>query len=882
VEWPRPETGPRQGQAFGGGGNPEKEEIKMTKSSSQAQPQGRRWLVFFEPVRFGVIIGAFLWVARSPFGLFHPNDENWLFFWRWPPLWQLWVLIAVSVVGISALLVTFLFLRGRRSEGRMDEARRSFRRVASPIYFLLLGLIQLVPGALGVLPVIALLNKLILPLAVFSSVLFLFVIETGFVPSTLGQKLDRSASRHKWRWTILLFLVSWAAYGVFTKRCDTAYGYTSGDEAHYLTQAQSLAEDLDRDLANQLPDYERSRMYYVAKHLSAKSPPGKAYSYHSIGLPVLLAPGWAVDKVKGAVGVLITISSVFAVTFFWIAFKLRGSAVFALCCWAIFCFTTPIIFYACRAYPELPSALVILVVVWKMMRAEKLRPWGWFGLACLLGYLPWLHIPRLSLPTLFLSLWGIVWIFFRGRKKNMAFFVPPLLVSVALLIILNQHWYGYEWDAAPGARGFERLDPQAWTGGYYHEPRELFSCFPGLIGTFIDRYRGLLVNSPAYLVPLVGVLLGLFSRRMKFWRGVWFWTFLVIYVPALGRRGWYGGACFPSRFLISALPLLLFPFASVLSVRRDKLLRALFAVLAAFSVWITLGMLLNPVAFYRGVETAYGYSSAVKLVVLFYPYVWTGHTVYHIEDPYGILLFLLWFVGVLALIRCLKRKEMAWHRVFHLAIAAIVALPLLSTTIRRLTHLPAYGSAETEPLGHFSGLISINRPSSAPLHAARWGRIAPEVLTEQLTLELLAAEQKSRTGDVETDESTGQKVVAFRPGTDKAGYLSYTYPLKLHRGDWVAFFSLSLDGWDGENAVVVDVQDMETGRAIASRRVEPSDIRHGGGFEQLPVRFSLDHDSKLSFRIYVDARNTVRILKYSLQPGCLPELLAAMGRERRE
>ncbi len=838
-------------------------------------------MVFVDPIRFGLIVGVFLWVARARFGFFHPDDKNWLFFWRWARFLELGVLVGVSLVGISAILAAVLLLRGRRGAG-MDEAARSLRRIMSPTYFLLVGLIQLVPGSLGVLPVLPLLNKLILPLSVFSSVLFLFVIETGLVSPGFVQQLDRSVPRHKWRWTITLFLASWLAYGVFTKRCDRVYGYTSGDEAHYLTQAESLAEDLDRDLVNQLPDYERSRRYHLTKHLSPKSPPGKAYSYHSIGLPVLLAPGWAVGGMKGAVGVVVTISSIFAVAVFWIALKLRGRVLFALGCWAIFCFTTPIIFYACRAYPELPSALIILLVVWRMTRAEKVGGWGWFGLACLLGYLPWLHIPRLAIPTFFLSAWGIVWIFVRGKKKHLAVFIPPLIVGALLIIVLNQYWYGYEWHQAPAASRFERLDPQAWTGGYYHRPQELFSCPTGLIGTFIDRYRGLLVNSPAYLIPVVGVMIGLFSRKVKFWRALWFWTFIVIYVPALSRRGWYGGACFPSRFLISALPLLLFPFAGFLSVRKDKVIRAMFAVLAAFSVWITLRMLLDPAAFFRGAESAQWTSPEVKLVGLFFPYAATADPIRYIEDSSGIMLFMLWTGLLIGLIEWVKKKQVPWHRAFNLAIAAILALPLLTAGIRRAVNLQPYHTIVMDPLGHYSALAGINRSAPERLHVARWGAVTPGVLKEELTLELPAGEQKSRTGGLYADDATGQKVVLFDPATDEPDYLSYSYPLKLNAGDYVVHFCISVEQWSGNNEILVDVQDMVRNELIASHRVTASDLLDGQEFSPVPLSFSLARYSKVSFRVYVDAKSTVRILKYSLQPGCLPELLAAVKTLSRE
>ncbi|MDP2898347.1 MAG: hypothetical protein Q8Q12_17555 [bacterium] len=842
----------------------------------------RGWLrlALLEAVRVGAIVGLFVWAARMPFGFFHPDEESWLFFWRYPPLWQLWVSLAISIGGAAVLFLVFSVLWRAKGDGERNEVVSAFRRVFSPVYFLLLGLIQLLPGALNVVPVLPLLNKLILPLAVSSSVILLFVVEAGLFPAAFLDRLDRSVSAHKWRWTAALFIATLAVYVPFTKRCDTAFGYTSGDEAHYLTQAESLAEDLDRDLSNQLPDYVRSEDYFLAKHLSPKSPPGKAYSYHSIGLPVLLAPGWAVGKMKGAMAVLVWMSSVFAVTVFWVAFGLRGRAAFAMVCWAIFCFTAPILFYACRAYPELPSAFIIFVIVWKMMNPDPLGRWVWLAMGCLLGFLPWLHIPRLILPTMFLSIWGIGSLLPRHKWKHLSCFVFPLFVSAVLLIVLNQHWYGYTWGQAPGATGFEKLDPQSWTGGYYHQPRELFSCFPGLIGTFIDRYKGLLANSPIWLVPLVAVFLGLFSRKMKFWRSLWLWTFLVIYVPALSRSGWYGGACFPSRFLISTLPLLLFPVAAVFSGRRDRLLRAMFGVLSGFSVLMTLQMFLHTAAFYRGVETAHWYFPAVKLLAFVFPYAATGKPVGHIEDPFGLLLFVLWLGGLFGVIHLLKRKNLSWHGAFNVIIAAIVVLPVMTSAVRRVVGIQPFNSVPADILEHYSALNDINHSSRRQLRAARWGDVRAETLTELLTLELLAVDQKSRTGDVWEQKITRQKVVGYDPTKHKPDFLSYTYPVKLHAGDYVVSFWLRVE--DEPDAVVLDVQDMGTGKSLASRRVSASDLAPREEFSRVPLRFSLSGLSKLSFRVYVDSKSKVEVLKYTLQPSCLEELVQVLGKSRFE
>ena len=72
----------------------------------------------------------------------------------------------------------------------------------------------------------------------------------------------------------------------------------SGDEPHYLVVAHSLVVDGDIDVANEYHDRA-----YDAVHPSALSPhskpglkPDSRYSMHGVGLPVLLAPAYALGR----------------------------------------------------------------------------------------------------------------------------------------------------------------------------------------------------------------------------------------------------------------------------------------------------------------------------------------------------------------------------------------------------------------------------------------------------------------------------------------------------------------------------------------------------------------------------------------------------------
>ena len=833
---------------------------------------GWRGLALLDVLRVGAIVGLFLWTARMPFGFVHPDEDSWIFLYRYPPLWQLWAFLAASIGGAAVVFLVFSALRRKKGNGEGKEVVRAFRGVVSPVYFLPFGLMQLIPGALSVLPVLPLLNQVILPVAVSSSVIFLFVIEAGLVPAAFLDKLDRSVHRHRWRWTLLLFLISLMVYGVFTGRLNSVLGYSRGDEGHYLIQARSLAEDFDRDLVNQLPDYTHTREYYEDKHLSEKSPSGKAYSKHYIGLPLLLAPGWMVGEIEGALGVMVAISSLFAVSVFWIAFRFRQRLGFALGWWAVFCFTTPIIFYACRAYPEVAGGLLILVAVWRFERLEFLSHRAWLAFGCLIGLLPWLQTHRLSIPAFLLSVWGAVWIYFRGKRNHLALFLLPLFVSALLLIVLNQHWYGYSWDEPEGKSGLEKLEPAVWTGPY-GGGRYLFRCWPGLIGGILHRFRGLVVCAPFYLVAMVCVIAGLFSRDLRFWRKLWLWVFLAIYVPPFSSAAWTGGSCFPGRYMVSGLPLLVFPTAAVFARGRDRFLRAMFGVLAGFSIWLTAQMFFDPFVFFYGVGLAHSYSPALKLLAFLFPYVATGRSVGHIEDPLGLLLFILWLGGLLSVIHLLGRKRLSWRGAFNLVIAVLLALPIVTSTIRRVTGIGPFRSVPANVWGHYFALNDINHSSRHKLHAARWGDVRGGTLKRLLTIELLAVDQKSRTGDVWEEKASGRKVVGYDPLKHEPDFLSYTHPVKLHAGDYVV--SLWLRPEEKRGFAILDVQDLGTGRILASRRMGFSDLAPREEFSRAPLHFSLSEFSKVGFRVYVDSKGKVEVLKYSLLPGCLEELVRA-------
>ena len=82
-----------------------------------------------------------------------------------------------------------------------------------------------------------------------------------------------------------------------------AVGPPGGDEPHYLLVAQSLLNDGDIKVANnyQRQDYLEYRRGGLAPHFSRPAANGDLYSGHAPGLPMLIAPAFAIGGYWGTV-----------------------------------------------------------------------------------------------------------------------------------------------------------------------------------------------------------------------------------------------------------------------------------------------------------------------------------------------------------------------------------------------------------------------------------------------------------------------------------------------------------------------------------------------------------------------------------------------------
>jgi hypothetical protein len=363
-----------------------------------------------------------------------------------------------------------------------------------------------------------------------------------------------------------------------------------GDEPHYLVITQSLLLDGSLTIENvhRRGDY---RAYYrgeLQPHWQRLGQDGRMYSLHAPGLPVLVAPAFALGGHRGVMLFLVLMAaagSALAWHCAWLAARRTDAAWFA---WAAVTLPATAIFQSFMVYPDGPGGVLALTGLWALLRAEEetrddsvaLRPWVLHGAA--LALLPWLHSRFAVLAAAFGSL-----ILLRlGSTKNPAGKAVAFLSIPAISAVV---WAGF-FVAIYG-----RPDPSApyGPGGNVGS----FAFVPGgLAGLLFDQRFGLITYAPVVAVAFAGLAAMCFRppfRRLAL-------ELLFVIAPYLITvthfAMWWGGFSPPARFFAPVLPLFAVPAAVAWTLATRRVTR----VLAAISLVLTAFASVTVVFVYRG------------------------------------------------------------------------------------------------------------------------------------------------------------------------------------------------------------------------------------------------------------------------------------------
>ncbi len=403
----------------------------------------------------------------------------------------------------------------------------------------------------------------------------------------------------------IVFTLSFLVYGGIVPWMAMASS-PQGDEAHFMILTHSLAVDHDFDVGDnyargdyreQFPppspgtirDYpyasiERDNLVTIAlqPHV-VRNFRGQLMLEHDMGFPLLLVPGYALDRREGALLTISLIAAIGAAGVYELAILLGAGTSQALVTMALFCFSCPFWTYTQSAFADVVGATGSLWIALQFFRYRKCESNRYLLLSgTLIALLPWLNIRYWSLAGmafLVVSVWVIRREWGHGLRliRKLALLGIPSLVSVLAYSLVDKMLFG---RFLPNASMIilNRSMPQ------FAAPHPVL----GLLGILFDQSYGLIPVAPIYLAAAAGMIV--LYRRDR-------WGFSALLLPALGylpfiasSSYWHGGWCAPGRLVMSVA----FPMAPCAALVLTRKVRWITAVLAAWSVFIGVVFTVNP------------------------------------------------------------------------------------------------------------------------------------------------------------------------------------------------------------------------------------------------------------------------------------------------
>ena len=396
----------------------------------------------------------------------------------------------------------------------------------------------------------------------------------------------------------------------------------SGDEPHYVMIAQSLVEDGDFDLRNNLENRTYFAYLPVEVRFHGTIHNGRYHSYHLPGVSFLMVPFYLLFKLLGGLipGSLYfrlaaaLINSLFALGLFGVL-RTADPENGRVGLFPFFLLTFPLLFHSVHLFPELPAAALAIFAY--LLGRDRRR---YFLAGLLLAGIPWLHL-KYSLPALLLALFlaSRIWKQGRARAKEMALLLIAPAASLALLGTYSKILYG---SFHPGIIS----------------PEKNFLAIPfhfrieTLLSFFLDQRDGLLVYAPIFLLVFLA-----FKKEVR--AGIRDFALLstmfisyVLFHAFTTVRGGYSPAARPTLFVMWIMAIFL---AALYRRSATWIPKALFRLLAGLTIFSTAWLLYYPLFLYQPVTREVTQrasalllflgSEAVRLASFFPSYLKTGN-----------------------------------------------------------------------------------------------------------------------------------------------------------------------------------------------------------------------------------------------------------------
>jgi hypothetical protein len=372
----------------------------------------------------------------------------------------------------------------------------------------------------------------------------------------------------------------------------TAFGGADygGDEPHYLLTAKSIVDDGSVDLTDEYREGSYRSFYPGTLQPHGVLSNGRLNEPHGIGLPLLIAPAYAIGGAHGVEVLLAALAALAVMLAYLLALRVVPDP-WALGATLAVGLSPPLLAYSTAVYPELPAAAALCGAALLALRVAQ-RPSRKLAYSCfaLISLLPWLE-PTYLVPGAVIALYGFRALR-RARRPVLAITAVEVVgFSVALYVGLSEGLYGgpTPYSAAlPGESGTDADFPLGYLERAYR-----------LVALLIDRDYGLLRWAPVFALALFGAWIlwrehrsGI-ARAIPGLRGEQSAAILCgaaalaqLLVAAFLSPTMFG-FWFPGRYLVAALPLAV-PLVAI-GLRRVPRLGTLLGLIGVVaSVWVYL------------------------------------------------------------------------------------------------------------------------------------------------------------------------------------------------------------------------------------------------------------------------------------------------------
>ncbi len=575
----------------------------------------------------GVSAGAHVWLALGRFvPIVREAGVEYLFISATAGALAGLILPAIAGVLLGHLLVRRLTPPQvpQPSPFSLDDVR-----YLSPLFCFAssaLGLLNLVPGLGGVLPVW---SYLIVDLRWWWTPLVLvwvLVRADGRLHGRMRARIERVAGSRAFSrpWipevALLVIAVTWVVAGTPFLRF---YGGLLGDEPKYLRYCETFYQGLGFEISglrplSELPDDfsppiwrnaawlattlpgelrglaadavafvgDPERRFNRAKSLDGLFLEGKdggIYQVHTPGLSFLVFPAYYLDRRFGdpqpsymdqipnhllAVSTFfLALYAVWVVTIFRFLRRLVETSLAAWVATLALVLTLPVAAFPFQFYPEIAAGILVFVVAGHLLfsRGGSLR--GSWLVGVLAGYLPWLHVRFLGLVAVLV--FGAFAVWRRDWRRALAF-----LAGVGVpLACFSLYAYRLTGSVLPTA-----MYNASGAGNMFW-----WNAVPRTsLAYLLDRDWGVFAHAPVYLLALPGYWWLARRRPDVAWLNAT--VFIALLVPAAAHALTPAGGT-PLRFLVAVLPFAAVPLAELLAQRAgSRVLQAAFGLLFLISL----------------------------------------------------------------------------------------------------------------------------------------------------------------------------------------------------------------------------------------------------------------------------------------------------------